>query len=157
MSYPETSIDQAFGLLPSKMDTSEARGILAAIGYQESDGYRVRRQYGNGPAAGYWQFERGGIKGVMLHAASARLAMEVCNHQGVAFNSEKIWEAFQVNDVLAAAFARLLMWTDSKPLPGLGDVQGAWKLYAERTWRPGKPHPDKWPVSYAFGMRVVGV
>ena len=158
MSYPETSIDQAFDLLPSEMDTPAARVILAAIGYQESDGYAVRRQYGNGPAAGYWQFERGGIKGVMLHKASARLAMKVCEARGVDFNSEKIWEAFQVDDVLAAAFARLLMWTDSKPLPDLGDVQGAWKLYSDkaRTWSPGKPHPDKWPVSYAFGMRVCG-
>lgn len=159
MSYPATAIEAAFDLLPSKMDTPNARVILAAIGYQESDGYRVRRQYGNGPAAGYWQFERGGIKGVMLHAASARLAAEVCDSRGVPFNSEKIWEAFQTDDVLAAAFARLLMYTDAAPLPALGDVQGAWHLYADkaRTWSPGKPHPDKWATSYAFGRSVVGV
>ena len=157
MSYPRAAIDEAFKLLPANMDTRSARVILAAIGYQESDGYATRRQYGNGPAAGYWQFERGGIKGVMLHEKTIRLASDLCEHQGVAFNSEKIWEAFQVDDVLAAAFARLLMWTDSKPLPAVGDVQGAWKLYAERCWRPGKPHPDKWPVPYAFGMRVCGL
>lgn len=154
MSYPRQAVADAFALLPSKMDTEAARVILAAIGYQESDGYATRRQYGNGPAAGYWQFERGGIKGVMLHAASARLAVGVCEARDVGFNSEEIWKALQVDDVLAAAFARLLMWTDSQPLPAVGDVAGAWKLYAERCWRPGKPHPDKWPTSYKFGMGV---
>lgn len=155
MSYPQQAVQDAFALLPSKMDTPAARVIHAAIGYQESDGYATRRQYGNGPAAGYWQFERGGIKGVMLHAATARLAMEVCEARGVEFNSEKIWAAFQVDDVLAAAFARLLMWADALPLPPLGDVEGAWELYAYRCWRPGKPHHDKWAASYKFGMGVL--
>jgi len=152
LSYPKDAIDEAFELLPSKMDTPAARVILAAIGYQESDGYKVRRQYGNGPAAGYWQFERGGIKGVMSHKASEVLAVQMCRARGVEFRSEDIWQAFQTDDVLAAIFARLLMWTDSQPLPKLNDATGAWKLYAERCWRPGKPHPDKWPASYAFGL-----
>ena len=150
MSYPKQAIDDAFKLLPAKMDTRAARVDHAAIGYQESDGYKVRRQYGNGPAAGYWQFERGGIKGVMLHAATARLATEVCDARGVPFNSEKIWQAFQVDDVLAAAFARLLMWTDSQPLPTTKDA--AWEMYAKRLWRPGKPHPEKWQASWAFAL-----
>lgn len=156
MSYPQQAVQDAFALLPSKMDTPAARVIHAAIGYQETK-YLTRRQYGDGPAAGYWQFERGGIKGVMLHAATARLAMEVCEARGVEFNSEKIWAALQVDDVLAAAFARLLMWTDAGPLPKLGDQQAAWHLYADkaRTWSPGKPHPEDWPASYKFGMGVV--
>lgn len=155
MSYPQQAVQDAFSLLPKKMDTPAARVILAAIGYQESDAYATRRQYGGGPAAGYWQFEKGGIRGVMLHAASVRLAIEVCEARGVEFNSQVIWLALQVDDVLAAAFARLLMWTDSQPLPVLGDVEGAWKLYAERCWRPGKPHKDKWPTSYRFGQGVL--
>lgn len=154
MSYPQEAVAEAFALLPAKMHTASAEVIHAAIGYQESDGYKVRRQYGNGPAAGYWQFERGGIKGVMKHKASSALAKQVCEARGVPFEVDAIWLAFQSDDVLAAAFARLLMWTDSQPLPKLGDVQGAWKLYAERCWRPGKPHPEKWQASYDFGMRV---
>ncbi len=35
-------------------------------------------------------------------------------------------------------FARLLLWTDAKPLPAIGDEQGAWDYYL-RNWRPGKP------------------
>ena len=151
MSYPKAAVDTAFQLLPVKMDSRLARVIHAAIGYQETK-YLTRRQYGNGPAAGYWQFERGGIKGVMLHRASARLAMQVCDARGVEFNSEKIWEAMQVDDVLAAAFARLLMYTDAAPLPETSDE--AWHMYADkaRTWSPGKPHPDDWSASWAFGL-----
>lgn len=154
MSYPQQAVQDAFSLLPAKMDTPAARVIHAAIGYQESK-YNTRRQYGNGPAAGYWQFERGGIKGVMLHQTTIRLSSELCDARGVEFNSEAIWNAFQVDDVLAAGFARLLMWTDSKPLPALGDEAAAWRLYALRCWRPGKPHPDEWPVSYKFGLGVL--
>lgn len=154
MTYPRQAVQDAFALLPAKMDTPAARAIHAAIGYQESK-YLTRRQYGNGPAASYWQFERGGIKGVMLHKSSARLAMEVCDARGVEFNSEEIWKAMQHDDVLGAAFARLLMWTDSQPLPALGDQEGAWKLYAERCWRPGKPHPKEWAESYRFGQGVL--
>lgn len=149
MSYPKAAIDQAFQLLPVKMDSPLARVILAAIGFQES-GYQVRIQYGNGPARSYWQFEKGGIKGVMLHKASARLAMEVCEKRGVDFNSELIWKAMETDDVLGAAFARLLMYTDPKPLPD--NQADAWEMYAKRLWRPGKPHPDKWPASWAFGL-----
>lgn len=149
MSYPKAAIEAALQLLPVKMDSPLARVILAAIGYQES-GYQVRIQYGNGPARSYWQFEKGGIKGVMLHAASVRLAVSVCEARGVEFNSSAIWKAMETDDVLGAAFARLLMYTDPFPLPDTAEE--AWEMYAKRLWRPGKPHPDKWPQSWAFGL-----
>lgn len=149
MSYPKAAVDAAFQLLPIKMDSRPARVILAAIGYQES-GYKVRIQYGNGPARSYWQFEKGGIKGVMLHKASARLALEICEKRGVDFNSELIWKAMETDDVLGAALARLLMYTDPLSLPD--NAADAWEMYAKRLWRPGKPHPDKWPASWAFGL-----
>lgn len=149
MSYPKAAIEAAFQLLPVEMDSPKARVILAAIGFQES-GYQVRIQYGNGPARSYWQFEKGGIKGVMLHAASVRLAVSVCEARGVEFNSSAIWKAMETDDVLGAAFARLLMYTDPFPLPDTADE--AWEMYSKRLWRPGKPHPDKWPKSWAFGL-----
>lgn len=149
MSYPKAAVDAAFQLLPIKMDSTLARVNLAAIGFQESS-YQVRIQYGNGPARSYWQFEKGGIKGVMLHAASVRLAVSVCEARGVEFNSSAIWKAMETDDVLGAAFARLLMYTDPKPLPD--NQADAWEMYAKRLWRPGKPHPDKWPASWAFGL-----
>ncbi len=51
-------------------------------------------------------------------------------------------------DVLAASVARLLLWTDPKRLPVIGDASGAWDLYL-RTWRPDKPHPRTWAGLYS--------
>lgn len=149
VKYPKEAIEQAFQLLPVKMDSPKARVILVAIGCQES-GYKTRIQHGNGPARSFWQFEKGGIKGVMLHKASARLALEISEKRGVDFNSELIWKAMETDDVLGAVFARLLMYTDPFPLPD--NAADAWEMYAKRLWRPGKPHPDKWPASWAFGL-----
>lgn len=152
MSYPKAAIETAFQLLPVKMDTPLARVILAAIGYQES-AYQVRIQYGNGPARSYWQFENGrlaGINGVLTHRASAELAKSVCKARSVAPERMAVWKAMETDDVLGAAFARLLMYTDPFALPDT--QQEAWEMYAKRLWRPGKPHPDKWPQSWAFGL-----
>lgn len=152
MSYPKAAIEAAFQLLPVGMDTPLARVILAAIGFQES-GYLVRIQYENGPARSYWQFENGrlaGINGVLTHRASAKLAAAVCKARGVEPERMAVWKAMETDDVLGAAFARLLMYTDPFPLPD--NQADAWEMYAKRLWRPGKPHPDKWPASWAFGL-----
>ena len=151
MPYPKDAVNESYKLLPLKMDSHFARVNQAAIGQQES-GYLVRRQYGNGPARGYWQFEEGGgVKGVMEHKASSELARSVCHARGVPFVRRAVWESLETDDVLAAAFCRLLMWTDSGKLP-TNEADG-WAMYA-RTWRPGKPHPDKWPASWKFGLSV---
>ena len=151
MPYPKDAVNESYKLLPLKMDSHFARVNQAAIGQQES-GYLVRRQYGNGPARGYWQFEEGGgVKGVMEHKSSAEIARSVCHARGVPFVRRAVWEALETDDVLAAAFCRLLMWTDSGKLPTT-EADG-WAMYA-RTWRPGKPHPDKWPASWKFGLSV---
>lgn len=151
MSYPKDAVNESYKLLPMRMDSPFARVNQAAIGQQES-GYLVRRQYGNGPARGYWQFEEGGgVKGVMEHKATADLARSVCHARGVPFVRRTVWEALETDDVLAAAFCRLLMWTDSGKLP-VSEAEG-WAMYM-RTWRPGKPHVDKWPASWKFGLSV---
>nr|WP_316904517.1 hypothetical protein [Ralstonia mannitolilytica] len=70
----KTAIEPALAILPSAMDTREARVMLLAIGLQESR-FMLRRQVG-GPARGFWQFEegtkmsRGGVWGVYLHDSS---------------------------------------------------------------------------------------
>jgi len=151
MPYPKDAVNESYKLLPLKMDSPFARINQAAIGQQES-GYLVRRQYGNGPARGYWQFEEGGgVKGVMEHKSTAELSRSVCHARGVPFVRRTVWEALETDDVLAAAFCRLLMWTDSGKLPTT-EADG-WAMYA-RTWRPGRPHPDKWPASWKFGLSV---
>ncbi|MOA17734.1 hypothetical protein D3C78_1380020 [compost metagenome] len=59
-----------------------------------------------------------------------------------------MYAALERDDVLAAALARLLLWTDPYHLPEVGDAEGAWDLYM-RVWRPGKPHRKTWDTLYA--------
>ena len=142
-------IPTALSLLPAPMESFAARAMLLAIAGQES-GYRYRRQVG-GPARGWWQFEAGGgVVGVLEHPASRGAAGEVLATLGYAgATAAQIHAALEHNDVLAAVFARLLLWTDPRPLPQsvLSGVDG-WAIYLA-TWRPGKPRPQTWAGYYA--------
>ncbi|MFJ3465374.1 hypothetical protein [Achromobacter spanius] len=136
-------IDPALALLPAKMDTPEARIMLLAIGLQESRFEHRRQLVGNpprpvGPAKSFWQGELGGgmVRGVRLHAATRAAAAELYSARSVAANDVTIWNAIEVDDVLAAGLARLLLWSDPMPMPAAGNEEGAWALYL-RTWRPG--------------------
>lgn len=113
--------------------TDAARVMLLAIAGQESD-CQHRRQIG-GPARGLYQFESGGgVRGVLMHRSSARLAAAACEWRGVKAETPHVWAALEHDDVLAAMFARLLLWTDPRPLPA--DEGEAWDYYL-RNWRPG--------------------
>lgn len=148
------SIDAALALLPDAMTSPAAKIMLYTIGLQESRFEHRRQLVGNpprpaGPAKGFWQFERGGgCKGVVSHAASRYWMHKVCEARGVTFSATAIWNAIETDDVLAAAAARLLLFTDPKRLPELGEPKEAWNLYL-RVWRPGKPHKGTWPDLYA--------
>jgi len=149
-----TAMDPALTLLPARMDTPEARVMLLAIGLQESR-FLHRRQIG-GPARGFWQFEQeGGVRGVLAHPASRDVARQVCAAREVAPAAASVYPVLETDDVLACAFARLLLWTDAKPLPSAGDSSGAWSLYL-RTWRPGKPHPQTWPALHVQAVAATG-
>lgn len=131
-------IDLAPGLalLPASWNTLEARVMLRTIQLQE-DPKELRRQMGNGPARGAWQFEKGGgVAGVLKHPSVAVYAAQVCAARGVRPLADDVWSRLETDDALACAFARLLLRTDPFPLPAIGDVDAAWKLYL-RTWRPG--------------------
>jgi hypothetical protein len=150
-----SAINPALLMLPRAMDTDAARVMLLAIGLQESRfQYRfqkiVGRPYLKGPARGFWQFERpGGVVGVMDHDATKRHAKKLCSERGVKFNDAVIHNAIETDDVLAAGFARLLLWADPKPLPLVdADHEEAWDCYI-RCWRPGKPHRHTWDAFHA--------
>lgn len=147
----QDAINPAIKLLNPAMDSKAARVEMLAIGQQESR-FLHRKQIG-GPAMGFWQFEKGGgVKGVMNHPATFLLAKKVCSDRGVAFDRDIVYRALATDDVLAAAFARLLLWTDPKALPT--DAQGGWDLY-ERVWRPGKPHRDTWDAFYHSAEKAI--
>lgn len=92
--------------------------------------------------------------GVLQHRASRDHALTLCAAREVEPVSQSVWQALQHDDVLAAGFARLLLWADPFALPTLGDAQGAWDLYL-RTWRPGKPHRHTWNALYQQALEVV--
>ena len=150
-AYALSAINQGLALLPAAMDTKEARVMLLAIGLQES-GLTARVQIvnggGRGPARGLWQFESGGgCAGVLRHQASRYWMYRVCEARGVDPKPVALWDALAKDDALAAAAARLLMFTDAKRLPAIGDQHAAWALYL-RVWRPGKPHVDRFDINY---------
>ena len=154
----EHAIRPAYALLPGRMATASATAMLLAIGLQEAR-LEDRRQIVNrpggglgfGPARGLWQFEPGGgVAGVRGHRATAILAKQALIDRNVSptATNRTVGDRLAEDDVLAAVFARLLLYTVPAPLPDLGDVDEGWRQYLE-AWRPGKPHRSTWDGFYA--------
>lgn len=145
----DIAIAPAMRMLPANMDSRQARVMMVAIAYQES-ALEYRQQVlrlgqhwwsWNGPARGWWQFESRGLRGVLGHRASATHAAIVMGDLGYSSptNLMPAWltsahEALKHNDVLAAAIARLLLWTLPQALPT--DADGGLAQYLD-AWRPG--------------------
>lgn len=150
-------------LFPAAWNSIEARLLIGAIDMQETK-FTTRRQIIRwasdgkpvfGPAVSFGQFEQGGgIKGVMTHPASSYYAKELCRLRGIGIGARDVWVAMQTDDVLGYGFARLLLRTDPKPLPRIGDVAAAYACYNE-LWRPGVKRPNDWPDSYAAAVKGV--
>lgn len=133
--------------------SNEARVEMLAIAGQESD-WQARLQYG-GPARSWYQFEKGGgVHGVLTHPASKPLIEKVCDALLISCDDDTVYEAMAWNGFLAAAMARLLLWTDAAPLPKVGQVEQGWDYY-NRNWRPGAPHPEVWPDKYKTAQSIV--
>lgn len=139
--------------LPDRMDTVSARLIMLAIQKQEDPEERryqlVKRteatapenvvgpKTAKGPARSLWQMEQGGgVKGVLNHDSTSDYITDICISLDVSPFPVTCWHAIEQNDVLAACFARLLLWSDPHKMPAVGDADGAFDLYL-RTWRPG--------------------
>lgn len=146
-------LPQAFNILPASMDSLPARAMMLATGLQESS-FAARVQVG-GPAHGYWQFEQGGgIVGVMGHPASKVYARRVCEFSGVAFSAPQVYASLVKDDALAAAFARLLLYTLPDALPRQNESDKGWVQYVS-AWRPGMPRPHDWPANFALAWETV--
>jgi hypothetical protein len=144
-----------------RRDTRADVLLLAIAGQEANWTHRVQRSrrrdgtWFDGPARGLWQFERGGgVAGVLQHPRSARLARDLCLARNVTAESRAVWERLATDDILAAGFARLLLWADPRALPTIGDQAGAWEAYI-RSWRPGKPHLNRWPPNYRTAISTV--
>lgn len=130
-----------------------ARVLLLAIAGQES-AWKHRRQIG-GPARSYWQFERaGGLRGVLTHRSSAAHAVKLCAGLSIPVNETIVFEAMAWSDHLAVGMARLLLWTDPRALPDVGEQDAAYEMYL-RNWRPGRPRPDSWSDRYLASVAAL--
>lgn len=127
--------------------------LSLAIAGQES-AWEYRLQVG-GPARSFWQFEKGGgVRGVLTHPASRDKIRAACKELGVSFDEATVYHDMADNDILAACMARLLLFTDPRALPAVGEVEEGWNYYF-RNWRPGAPHPEFWPGRYGTAMGQV--
>jgi hypothetical protein len=148
-----SAIVPALSILGPAYDSGPARVLWLAISGQEA-GWLSRHQLENGPAHGLWQFERGGVHGVLTHPASRAAAARLCAMRRTPPTDIDVWNALEHDDVLAAGMARLLLWTDVRPLPRIGDSLNAW-LYYVRNWQPGKPRADDWSAIYLTALDTV--
>lgn len=153
--FIRNALDPALRLLPAKLDSPAARAMVIAICLQESR-LQYRHQV-NGPAVGYAQMEQGGgVRGVLTHAASKPLIQVVLKALDYSPDADALdcYVAIQHNDILAAAFARLLLWTIPQALPAQSAAGSGWTQYVE-AWRPGKPVRETWNGFFEQAWEVV--
>lgn len=141
-------IPAAYAVLPPAMASEKATRLMLATCWQESRA-RHRFQIG-GPARGLWQFELGGgVAGVLSHPQTKDVvraaAAALCYRQ--VLTPHGCYQAIEHNDIFAAVFARLLLW--SLPSALADDEAEGWNQYVS-AWRPGKPHPETWPQAWAI-------
>ena len=163
-------------LLPPKMseNLSAVLVLLTATHLQEAPN-QEQCQITNsktpghcGPARGIFQFERGGgVRGVFTHSSSKSHLIAALSALGIPATVDAVFDELRKDgdhDKLDVILARLLYWTDSRPLPKMGDVFGAFDYYL-RNWRPGAYTNGseetraalrrKWSVNYARAVDLV--
>jgi hypothetical protein len=136
--FHEIGLSPALGLLPLSMDRVQARAMVLCICLHES-GFAARRQMGNGPARSYAQFELTGIDGVLTHLSTGGHARHFCLDLDIGPTAPAVYEAIEFHDVLAAGFARLLLWTLRRPLPARTMPDDGYAQYRQ-AWNP---NPEK--------------
>lgn len=131
-------------------------GMLTIAGTESR--YTDRVQGGPIPAAhGLFQFEeRGGVAGVLGSHATRGAALSLCASANVEPNSHAVWTrlALPQGDNLSVGFARLLLWSDPRPLPVVNDQAGWWDYYI-RNWRPGKPDRGRFEQCWLPAYQLV--
>ena len=151
----DTIITPALALLPPRMTSDKAVAMMLAIGLQESE-LKYRRQHLEGPARGLWQFERGGgVAGVLRHTLTRDHALTICHALGNAGTVASVYHQIENDDILAACFARLLLWTIPQGLPGADEPEEGWSQYL-KAWRPGKPVKRTWAQNFKAAWEVLG-
>ena len=157
-------IEPAMVLLDPIHDTPAARAMLLAIAMQESslrsrvqvlDAGKPWWQSRHGPAHGWWQFEAGGgVTAVMGNPRTKQMVDPVITQLAYPFDVKAIHDAIVHNDLLAAVFARALLYSAPWPLPMRHNDAESWRQYLW-AWRPGKPHERTWSRNYRIAWETV--
>jgi len=153
--FLKNALIPALRLLPDSMDSQEARAELLAIGLQES-GFKDRAQI-HGPAHSFFQMEQGGgVRGVLNHPVTQPLIRSVLDTLEYPLDAspEVCWNAIEHNDILAACFARLLLYTLPYVLPARNAPAVGWSQYTA-AWRPGKPRRESWDAFFTEAWEIV--
>lgn len=126
--------------------------LLAIAGVESA--WTALRQANNGPASSFWQFERGGILGLMRDDETSRQVAVLCGISGIALQSTAIWQFMCTAEGanFSAAMARLLLWSDPMPLP---KTESDSFNYYERNWRPGAPSYSRWHLVYLQAVAAI--
>lgn len=159
-------LPSAGAILPAPMTSPAASAMLVAIGLQES-GFAARGQDSlrpgidqDGPAHGFWMFEVNGIRALLANKHLVGPIYDalhaLCYPPARTLTVNDLHQAIRYDDVLAAVFARCLLWTHDDPLPRLTEPDAGWKQYVS-LWRPGKPRPETWAAHYADAWTRIGL
>jgi len=92
---------------------------------------------------------------MLRHPLIGPMVRALARSLGCPITALGIWEDLLGNpnaETLAVGLARLLLWSDRYPLPT--NAAEGWGVY-DRVWRPGDPHPETWPDTYAEADAVV--
>jgi hypothetical protein len=158
------TIPSALSLLPGDMDSREAKAMMLAIGLHESE-FNARRQGGrgtipgNGPARGFWQFERmGGVAEILQSDDTKDYIIPICRMFLYEPTPAICHAAIEHHDVLAACFARLLLRRDPRSNPSPIEIEKGYKIYL-RNWRPNPDaaaaHAKDWPGNFKRAWQIV--
>ena len=168
--YKQT-IPAAYSLLPGQMNSREATAMLLATGLHESafkarvqGRMRVLKSLEDldptaGPARGFWQFERmGGVAEILTSPDTKDFAIPICKMFLIDPNPRAVHASIGFHDVLAAVFARLLLWRDPCPMPSPVDFDKGYSIYL-RNWRPNAAaaaaHKKDWPGNFDTAWSMV--
>ena len=161
--FLDLAVIPAMSLMPARIDSPDAHGMLVAIALQET-GLLARHQFGGGPARSYFQFELPGVSEALWNPSTQRHMERVCAALDLSITPAALQTALEFHDIAAVCCARLLLWARPEPVAPQHDEDAGWRLYVA-TWKPGAvTHGGaretqaraRWTRSWTTAWAVVG-
>ena len=143
--------------------TDAARAMLYAAGLQESN-LSARFQatpassaLRKGAGRGLWQMRIDDVSRLLTTNSTKERSEAISNKYVGSVHPHAVWATLEYNDVLAAIFARLMLWPDPAALPAPAAVNERAALdYYIRCWRPNSPREKDWTVNWRATVEMIG-